>query len=470
MYKKITGISLLIVSFILTNCTSQTLVPKELTVTTTMATVAVVNPTLEVNPTSTTTATTIALITPLPTLSATSIPVPSSVPAPMSSEQLHLKACPTVVDREQQLLTGSILFGTGELLNEYAHPYDPYSPGIWAVSHNNLVPVLAYSIPESQSSWVTISDDGTNFLKFERLERTSNTEGAAVVYDLNNHETLVRIPLNPVGGGITPRWLPDGKIKYLADRERIDGQGEIRQYTILDLKTATSQTIKQEYDLPGYGFSEDPGLYLGYASISPTEEHILYTAIDEAYVRSAVLYDQTTNTVIWTQADAFPHPIEPVWNIDSSHVLLPVTVPVVDSKLGRYQQFITVNTVGQVEELPGQPYPETGNARLRHLSRSPDERYIHYVIWGSTLHTGNGYIVDPDLMEVGMVCHAGAAFTSGIWISDKQFVYRMLVNEEDIERHAMYLLDIPSWTSQLLYEAPAGYGINIFGWTPEEFD
>ncbi|MCA9956375.1 MAG: hypothetical protein KC434_16720, partial [Anaerolineales bacterium] len=84
-----------------------------------------------------------------------------------------------------------------------------------------------------------------------------------------------------------------------------------------------------------------------------------------------------------------------------------------------------------------------------------------------TLVTGAGFIVDIANSWVGEICDDMSTFIEGQWVTEGQFVYKVLLENGG---QALRLLDITTWTVQTLSELPTGQGFLIFGWTPLEFE
>jgi hypothetical protein len=80
-----------------------------------------------------------------------------------------------------------------------------------------------------------------------------------------------------------------------------------------------------------------------------------------------------------------------------------------------------------------------------------------------------GFVLDTETWELGEICQAGTSFIDGFWLSSEQFVYRVSTEKDGQAIHSLRFLDIPGWTTQILFEPGPGYGVNIFGWTPIEF-
>jgi hypothetical protein len=84
--------------------------------------------------------------------------------------------------------------------------------------------------------------------------------------------------------------------------------------------------------------------------------------------------------------------------------------------------------------------------------------------------------VDTTTSEIREICDPGTTFVTGfqgkvtgIWLDNNRFVYRILITKDSQQTHSLRVLDIPTWTTQTVFEPDPGYGVNIFGWTPIEF-
>ena len=297
-----------------------------------------------------------ATITPTPKTESSPITTPSQTNEP-ETELVNIGECPKQVASDTQPFwsTGSILFGTGQLLQfDYPYPYNPQSPGIWAVSSSNLEPQLAYGIPEDSSSWVIVSDDGNTLLRFEYTNE-DRTEEEVIFYDLEGQtETRLQIVTEEAWDF---EWLPDGQVKILTDVERIWGEGIKREFILLDLVSEQSEILIENLSLPGYIFNDEviPG---GFASISPSDNLVLYTALanDEVKVR---LLDLITEDIIWEEESrVLPGPPPPVWTADGSRVLFYIGDRINEKRFG-FDRIVNLGKDGQEVQLPFQPYPST---------------------------------------------------------------------------------------------------------------
>ena len=306
-----------------------------------------------------------------------------------------------------------------------------------------------YTIP-SNLIRVTISPDGNKLLRFEKAQEADSLY-FAVVYDLMTKEEIFASRPQPYFLG---HWLLDGRIEYLANLERQIGEGEYHEFLVLDMATQLTETVNIELDLPRYEYSEEP-LYQGIASVDPLVQRALYTmgGFD------VTLRDIMTGTNIWHYDGAYGLYPFPKWTGDGSKVLF--SIPVDDGEQ-RYHRIFSLTRGGQEEELPPQPYPGLDAQEVRYLTFSFDERYIHYSLQ-ETLLTGEGFIVDVSNSWVGEICSGKGTFIEGQWVAEGQFVYNVLLEGGG---QSLQLLDVPTWTSQILAELPSGEGFVVYGWTP----
>lgn len=369
------------------------------------------------------------------------------VETPLSTPSWKLRSeCPSLTDLDSMPLwsQGSILFKGEEL-------------GIWAIPASNPMPMLAYN----QDSWVILSDDGTKLLRFEQNELGS-VEGFSVLYDLISQEEIRTRRL--ANWFVLWDWLPDGRLKYLVERERTFGFGELREFALVNPITGESETVVEELDLPGYQFYEEP-FYTGIASVDPTGQLVLYTVQGERGTADVALLNRQAGVFIWQQegvlgTHGYPHP-EPEWAADGSSVLFSMRVS--EESLSFYKLFI-LDRSGQVEKLPLQPFPLLDQDwQLGDLSRSPNEQYIYYNVWQSG-GKGPAFIVDTNSIEVGEVCGSGTTFLDGEWLSEGHFLYRVRQDGG----YSLRVLDVANWTAQELAKAGPDAVIFSIGWTPVE--
>jgi hypothetical protein len=423
-----------------------------------------------------------ATATPLPTNTVTPAPTtpvtpentvtpatPLATDTPQSTmETLLMDGCPEMVGTNQQTLwsTGSILLGTGLLVNHglNADSFQPQEPGIWAVSAHHMEPQLAYAIPASSNSWASLSGDGNTLVHIINAPNYIKSEARDVVFFDMRSQTEIRLAGGPGSGSVLNReWLADGRIKFMVDEERIWRVGVWREYLLLDSETKQSETLIEELSLPDYQFNDEPRPH-GYASVSPSGEFVLYSANVETGVEIRLL-NLITGEIIWQQKSQYlPGPYHPEWTKDTSHVLFYLG----DFLEGAiYTKIVLLGSDGQPEELPQQPYPQLYQSTfIDGLTASPDQRYI---IYRAGWQEKAAFVVDTTASQTGEICAPGATFIDGQWIADDLFVYRMSLEINGQLTHSLRVLDVPAWTTQIIFEAEPGYGVNIFGWTPVEF-
>jgi hypothetical protein len=369
------------------------------------------------------------------------------------------------------LESGSILFGTGTVdpSSGAAHALNPEWPGIWAISANNSTPHLVYDIPPDQNSFALLSPDGKWLFHSQR--EAGNSMQEAIFYHIEEGREYSQL-IPSESRLVAFEWLADGRFKYVGEEEFIEGVGLRQTGLILDPLAQQSEPFTEEFTLPDFHFLLDyveRGIPAGYASLDPTGELILYTASSNFRDFEVRLMKRETGEIIWQEETISLTPgVEPEWSPDGSRVLFKVEVP---SELGHgsYARIISLTRDGQVEELPTQPLPRvTAETNIRFLTRSPDGRYILYFLGGG-LQGGLSFVLDTETWRLGEICQAGPSFRDGFWLSSEQFVYRVSTEKDEQAIHSLRLLDIPSWTTQILFEPGPGYGVNIFGWTPIEF-
>lgn len=399
-------------------------------------------------------------------------PIVSPTNSPPISQLLQ-RGCPTLVesDKPPLWLTGSVLFGTGKIIYPnyaFPNPHQPEDPYISAISSANLDLQSLLELPSEQSTWVYIAPNGTTFLQFERDE-LSESKSQATFFDLvSGRKTTISIPSN-LDTVYRFTWLSDSRFQYVADVERTAGVGEKRIYVILDAISGQSEIFTEELSLPGYAFNPfdiDRGLPSGYAAVDPFGQFVLYTADTETGVEIR-LRNLQTGEVIWQEPSAgLPaSPTQAEWTADGEQVLFVTNVSDVE---GSFRKIISLTREGQEEELPPQPYPALDENIPRYLTFSPSGRYLIYGVWEGAWE-GPAFVVDRMNSTVGEICRPGVTFLDGHWLPNDQFVYRVLIEDGENLKHSLRVLDIPSWTTQILYETSPGFGINIFGWVPIEF-
>lgn len=434
-----------------------------------LATIEVTKPTaiatVTPRPTDTVTPVSATPVTTENTATPTTTPVVTNTAHPIT--EMLIDECPEMINANGKTLWsgGSILFGTGLLVNNHyvdADSFQPQESGIWAISAHQLEPQLAYAVPDSSNSWASLSGDGNTLLHIVNDSFYLTGEAReAVFYDLRS-QTEVRI----VDG---PRivwnyeWLADGRVKLLVNEERMWGVGTRREYLVIDPEIRQSETSVEEIALPGYQFNDEPSSH-GYASVSPSGEFALYSATADSGVDIRLL-NLITGEILWQQnAEALPGPYQPEWKKDSSHVLFYLDDLIEDEV---YVKIVRLGSDGRLKELPQQPYPELyPSTSVWLLTSSPDQRYIIYRVGG---REPAGYVIDTTTSQIREICEPEAIFIDGQWITNDLFVYRASMEKDGLWAHSLRVLDVPAWTTQAIFETEPGYGINIVGWTPVEF-
>ncbi len=406
-----------------------------------------------------------------PPISSSNDEIPIEDSLSTRNSLLH-KECPSLSDSDTPIWSnGSVLFGTGRLAYpNYAFP-DPYSPqahGIWSISASNLISKtqLAIEIPSPYASWIYISPNGESILHIERNNDASNGD-EAVFYKMNSNSEL-RMPIDP-DPILSVEWLKDGRFKYLSNIDRSERIGENREYIILDPNQINHEIITEEIELPGYFFDPieiEHGLPSGYDAIDPSGQFVLYTAMLDDGI-NIVLRNINTGEILWKRISAgIPaSPVQAEWSGDGSDVIFMVNS---SNANGKYREIVKLTRDGKEVDLQHQPYMDLDENIVRYLTQSPGGRYIIYAVWDGAW-IGSGFVVDTQNLTIGEICYPGVKFLDGVWISNSQFAYRVLIQDGENQKHSMRLLDIPNWATQILYETSPGYGINIFGWTPVEF-
>lgn len=382
----------------------------------------------------------------------------------LSSELNYFKTCPVMLasNRTTFLSEGSILYATGKVDESSLFFFSRIDHSdVLAFSVNNSDPIILYAVASEQDIRVSLSPDGMRLLRFAQ-NQTGESEYVSVVYDLVTREEIYVSQPQPFSSG---EWLLDGRIKYLVSHERQFREGENYEFLIFDPATHETQSLIITLSLPNYHFYEEPS-YEGIASMDPTGELVLYTTRGADVTSDVALRNIKTDTNIWYQEGSsgvgYSYPM-PEWTVDGSNVLFSMSVSEGDQN---YNKIFSLTRDGQDEELPPQPYPLLDELNIRGLSYSPDRQFIHYSTQ-ETLVTGAGFIVDIANSWVGEICDDMSTFIEGQWVTEGQFVYKVLLENGG---QALRLLDITTWTVQTLSELPTGQGFLIFGWTPLEFE
>jgi hypothetical protein len=385
--------------------------------------------------------------------------------------------CPHLTKQSQTFSwsQGSILFSKGEIIEE-ARPNTIYTqPGIWAISANGLNPRLVHA----SYTGARISPDGTTLLNIARDVNDATQE--AIFYEIRERREVTRV--NVPYDYWFREWLQDGRVQFRNIVERTERVGETRDIYIFDPDTKEVERLIKKLDLPDFAFRDwelDRGLFQGYESSDPTGQLILYTAkknnSDGFEVR---LYNLKTDEILWRHDTKYLADATPEWSQNGSHVLFIVSIPIT-SRSDSWWKIISLTREGKVEELPPQPFPFLEDGQLNHYSRSPDGQYLFYTalqVDNEKLHSRiRAFILNRHTGEIGEICDAKTSFlasvpahdAAGHWLPENQFIYRVIIEKEGQLAQALRILDIPSWKTKTIYEAEAGQGINVLGWTPVE--
>lgn len=404
--------------------------------------------------------------------------IPSATPTDTSTPEVaQHNSCPRITDNDSPPIwsEGSVLFNTGKMrLGAPSAFLDIEEPGIWAISSNDLSPRLI----SDDLLGALVSPDGDKL--FYVQDRDGSTQ-EAILYNILTNE-IISFEFSPTETLFTglETWLPDGRIQYETVIERSEGVGETREVFIFDPTTRQVEKLIEELGLPGYTFDAydiERGIPSGYDAVDPTRQLILYSAKrsdDNGIV--VRLLDRRTNQVIWEQISEFIGHTSPEWSVDGNYVLFEVGIPIQGTQYA-WSQIVSLTRDGRLEDIPSQPFPGTDKNLISGLSRSPHGRYIFYTVYDFSNQTTHGFIVDMVTQEIGEICDPGAeTFVTGFqgsvkvhWIQDNLLIYSVIVEKEGQTAHSLRILDIVNWTTQVVFEANSGYGVNIFGWTPVEF-
>lgn len=376
--------------------------------------------------------------------------------------------CPQIYNGETTLSSGSAIYNSDEI------------PGIWAISTSNQTPILVYDTSQREPSSVMLSKDNNKLLiGFEEYDPENGFKYEIIVYDLlDREETLVN--LESESWLTIWEWLDNGSVKFLENVESLPNLGEIQEYVIVNPTTQSIEEETKKFDLPGY--LEDDGvqfLYSKIASVSPDQEHVLYTGLGTNSKSEIVLWDVDSNSLIWKQQGNFagvnyPPPSfltsQPKW-IENGDAVVFSGMLYEEDKINR--GIFQVGQNAQLKQLVSYdniPSDDEHGWHSRYFSISPNGRFVHVGLAKPSDEPprimGPGFFVDTVTGEVMEICDTNSVFIDGKWISNDQFLFR--VRQFD-DRQSLRILDIPSWTTQVLYDTASGDGINIIGWTPIEF-
>lgn len=422
------------------------------------------------------------------TFKATTSPIPSPTESKVSQTE-----CPSLVNNMAQHFPPSvgILFNTGKLSEGALWWPQVEEDGIWVISANSLEPQLVYQ----SAKYVSVSPDGNRLVSGKAVSPENSP--TIVLYSIDTGESN-DIVLPPVVGepivGQYPTWISDDHIAYITRLEKKLGSGEIWNEVILG---ATSQKVESstlELNLPEYEFDEndtDQDIPTGFVAVDPTRKRVLYTAGNDRNHEIRLL-DLDTGEILWKERSEYLINTIPQWSQDGQRVLFNTSIlrqdiePYAGSSGDSYIPFawnklVSLSRDGEEEALPQQPYPGLLDQELNNFSRSPDGRYIFYNFYSYETSSIHAYIVDTVTGRNREICDPKSRFfgswplgsgDSGKvevhWLPNSQLVYRTLIEKDGQWAHSLRVLNIPEWTSEVIYEAEPGYGINIFGWTPVE--
>lgn len=421
----------------------------------------------------------VPMMTEIPTLMLTpnATPRATSITAdiPVPDEEFLQPNCPTNTQNQSPLWSqGSILFGKGRIFSEDQVFEIAKQPGIWAISSDSLQPYLVYEVANS----VFISPDGTTLLNIT-LNIESNTQRIILYNLISGSETL----LEPYDDYLFAELWSGGGIQYGDIVERTEGVGIKQLIYIPNSDTKTIEKVVEEIKLPDFAFNDselDRGNFFGYESIDPTGQIILYTAYGSNKNSFEVrLLNLETGEILWRHDTQYLPDAFPQWSEDGSRVLFVVSIPATNTQPS-WWKIISLTREGKVVELPPQPFPSIKEGQLNHFSRSPNGQYLFYTAFEVDVDNLNSrnraFIINIETGEIGEICDSETTFIASVpardlaghWLLDDQFVYRVLVDKGGQPTHSLRVLDIPSWTTQTIFEANAGQGVNVFGWTPVE--
>lgn len=423
------------------------------------------------------------------TSTATTSPIPSPAESKVSQTE-----CPSLVNNMAQhfSLSGGILFNTGKLSEGALWWPQVEEDGIWVISANSLEPQLVYQ----SAKYVSVSPDGNRLVS--RKAVSPENSPIMILYSIDTGESS-DIVLPPVVGepivGQYPTWISDNHIANLIRLEKNLGSGEIWNEVIVHATSQKIETSILELNLPEYYFdeyNEEKGIPTGFVAVDPTRKRALYTAGNDQNHEIRLL-DLVTGEILWKERSEYLINNIPQWSQDGQQVLFNISIlrqdiePYTGLSGDSYIPFawsklVSLSRDGEEEALPLQPYPGLLDQELNNFSRSPDSRYIFYSFYSYETSSIHAYIVDTLTGENREICDPqsrffgswplGSADSGKVevrWLPNSQLVYRTLFKKDGQWAHSLRVLNIPEWTSEVIYEAEPGYGINVFGWTPVEF-
>jgi protease II len=347
---------------------------------------------------------------------------------------------------------------------------DVEHPGVWTLSANNLSPQPVYD----DFTEVLVSPDGSWLFQIEESNKSE-----AVFYNMMTSETI-RLEFSPTSSLFSEsRWLSDGRVRHEIVIERTEGVGEVREVFLFDPNSQQVERFEMELDLPEYTFDVsdvERGIASGYDKLDPTDQLVLYTARRSSDNQVEIrLINLQTGEVLWHQESRSIPSLTPEWNTTGDSILFRLSEIIEDTEFA-WHKIIRLNRNGEEQPLPPQPFPETDEHMITGLTQSPDKRFIFYSVFDFSTQITRGFIVDTTTSEIREICDPGTTFVTGfqgkvtgIWLDNNRFVYRILITKDSQQTHSLRVLDIPTWTTQTVFEPDPGYGVNIFGWTPIEF-
>lgn len=416
--------------------------------------------------------------TPTPQLSSTPVLATQSPALSATPKGVVLRTeCPSLINSNSPLWShGSILFNKGTIWSDDQPEDIAEQSSVWAISANTQIPGLIFD--STNGGWV--SPDGSIFMSTKRDAENLTLE--VLLYNLmNNEEHHLKIPYD----FRFQNWLPDGRVQFIGQVERVEDFGERFETIIIDPATQKSEKITKELKLPDFAFNDSEaerfGLFYGYDALDPTGQLILYSAQNDSVDNFEVrLLNLQSGEIIWQQDSLNLSSISPQWSIDGNHVIFDTRIPIVDS-LNSWNKIIGLSRNGEMEILPPQPFPFVSEGELSGYSRSPSGRYIFYIAIETDIQTfsvqNRAFIIDTQTWEVREICSPENTYVApipagtnvGYWLPNDQYIYRLVTKKEGQLAHSLYVLDIPTWETQLVFESEPGYGLNILGWTPVEY-
>lgn len=444
-----------------------------------------------------TTTITIPTIVPAPQQIGSSIsefipsPTPYEMVVPTLLPTLPM-TCPVVINNSlpiQGWPDGSILFNTGKLTETSLWLPQIDQDGIWAISSGMVVPQLLYQ----EAKHISIAPNGNTLVSFKPAPATNDF--IMVFYSILTGESVEITVPSPAGEPLRGYliWLPDGRIVNIIRKEQLLGVGEIWDTVFIDLPTQTIESTRLEFSLPEYEFSEhnvELGIPAGIISVDPTFQRILYTAGNNRNHLIRLL-DTDTGEILWQEQSAYLINTSPQWTENGQKVLFEVAlirqdIPPETGPNGdwyipyTWTKLISLSRDGLVEELPNQPFLGLLDHRVNNFSRSPSGRYIFYNFYDHDILAIRAYIVDTLTGKNQEICDPQSSWFASwpnnlpgsevevYWSGNDQLIYRVLIGENNQWFHSLRVLDIPTWTSHIVFETNPEYGIKVFGWTPVE--